>query len=92
MATRPPTTSDTPAVPRELADWLIAHGRHWVTSEEVAAPRLVVEIARDSCLGGELVFRGGTCLHKLYADEVYRYSEDVDHALPMLGSGRRWSR
>ena len=37
MASRPSTSSDTPAGPRELADWLIAHGRHWVTSDEVAA-------------------------------------------------------
>ena len=37
MATQLASTSDAPAGPRDLADWLIAHGRHWVTSEEVAA-------------------------------------------------------
>lgn len=32
---RSPT--DAPAGARELADWLLARGRHWITSEEVAA-------------------------------------------------------
>lgn len=30
-------TSDLPAGPRDLADWLLARGRHWVTTDEVAA-------------------------------------------------------
>lgn len=29
-------TDDAPQGARELADWLLAHGRHWVTTEEVA--------------------------------------------------------
>jgi len=29
-------------------------------------------------LGDELVFRGGTCLHKLYLHPARRYSEDLD--------------
>lgn len=34
-------------------------------------------IARDIKLNAELVFRGGTCLHKVYF-ENYRFSEDID--------------
>lgn len=29
--------ADAPNSPRELADWLLARGRHWVTSKDVAA-------------------------------------------------------
>jgi predicted transcriptional regulator of viral defense system len=29
--------ADQPGSPRELADWLLAHGRHWITTGEVAA-------------------------------------------------------
>lgn len=41
--------------------------------------RLIIEIANDDYLGDELVFRGGTCLHKLHAPEPLRYSEDLDN-------------
>ncbi|MDP3983972.1 MAG: nucleotidyl transferase AbiEii/AbiGii toxin family protein [Acidimicrobiia bacterium] len=37
------------------------------------------EIANDSYLGDELVFRGGTCLHKLHVGAALRYSEDLDY-------------
>lgn len=30
-------------------------------------------------LGDELVFRGGTCLHKLHLPQSLRYSEDLDY-------------
>lgn len=69
-------------IPRpHIVEW----GRRvgWPTDEQneqdLLMSRLIVEIARDSYLGDELVFRGGTCLHKLYADKVYRYSEDLDY-------------
>lgn len=55
----------------------------WATDEQVEQDlllsRLIIEIATDPYLGEELVFRGGTCLHKLYADKPYRYSEDLDY-------------
>ncbi|MGQ0431254.1 MAG: nucleotidyl transferase AbiEii/AbiGii toxin family protein [Microthrixaceae bacterium] len=55
----------------------------WATEEQVEQDlllsRLIIEIANDPYLGEELVFRGGTCLHKLYADRPYRYSEDLDY-------------
>ena len=41
--------------------------------------RLIVEIAQHELLGGELAFRGGTCLHKLHLPEPLRYSEDLDY-------------
>ncbi|MCZ7629651.1 MAG: nucleotidyl transferase AbiEii/AbiGii toxin family protein [Microthrixaceae bacterium] len=41
--------------------------------------RLIVEIANHPLLGGELVFRGGTCLHKLHLPTPRRYSEDLDY-------------
>lgn len=28
---------DSPGAPRELSDWLLARGRHWITSDEAAA-------------------------------------------------------
>lgn len=64
---------------------VVAWGRRvrWSSNEQVEQDlllaRLIVEIARDPYLGDELVFRGGTCLHKLYADRAYRYSEDLDY-------------
>lgn len=41
--------------------------------------RLIIEIANDPLLGDELVFRGGTCLHKLVMPKPFRYSEDLDY-------------
>lgn len=56
---------------------------NWPTLEQIEQDlllsRLIVEIGRDAYLGEELVFRGGTCLHKLHTDRAYRYSEDLDY-------------
>jgi Nucleotidyl transferase AbiEii toxin, Type IV TA system len=41
--------------------------------------RLMIEIARDEVLGGELAMRGGTCMHKLHLPSALRYSEDLDY-------------
>lgn len=64
----------------------IAHWRTqvpWVSAEHVEQDlllsRLIIEIARHPLLGQELVFRGGTCLHKLWLDRPWRYSEDLDY-------------
>ena len=55
----------------------------WPTVEQVEQDlllsRLIVEIANDDYLGDELVFRGGTCMHKLHTPESLRYSEDLDY-------------
>ncbi len=47
--------------------------------QDLVLARLIVEIANHPLLGDELVFRGGTCLHKLVLPEPLRYSEDLDY-------------
>ena len=47
--------------------------------QDLTLARLIVEIANDPYLGDELVFRGGTCLHKLHLSPGLRYSEDLDY-------------
>lgn len=65
----------------------------WASDEQVEQDlllsRLIIEIANDPYLGEELVFRGGTCLHKLYADRPYRYSEDSRAGRPRRGRDAR---
>lgn len=55
----------------------------WISGDQVeqdlVLSLLIVEIAQDPYLGDELVFRGGTCLHKLYDTGLARYSEDLDY-------------
>jgi predicted nucleotidyltransferase component of viral defense system len=43
--------------------------------QDLVLSRLIVEIAQHDLLGGELAFRGGTCLHKLHLPRQLRYSE-----------------
>ncbi|MDZ7679847.1 MAG: nucleotidyl transferase AbiEii/AbiGii toxin family protein [Acidimicrobiales bacterium] len=47
--------------------------------QDLVLSRLIVELARHPVLGDELVFRGGTCLHKVVLPEPLRYSEDLDY-------------
>jgi predicted nucleotidyltransferase component of viral defense system len=47
--------------------------------QDLILSRLIVEIASDELLAGELAFRGGTCLHKLHLPGPARYSEDLDY-------------
>lgn len=55
----------------------------WPTREQIEQDLLLSQaicaIAADDYLGRELVFRGGTALHKLHLDHPYRYSEDLDY-------------
>jgi len=55
----------------------------WPTPEQVEQDlilsRLILEIANDPYLGEELIFRGGTCLHKIHLSHAFRYSEDLDY-------------
>lgn len=55
----------------------------WLTDEQIeqdlVLSRLIVEITNHPALGGELVFRGGTCLHKVVLPQPLRYSEDLDY-------------
>ncbi|MCY4665317.1 MAG: nucleotidyl transferase AbiEii/AbiGii toxin family protein [Acidimicrobiaceae bacterium] len=71
----------------DIAHWQ----RHtpWPTLEQVeqdlVLSRLIVEIASHPLLGNELVFRGGTCLHKVWLDRPWRYSEDLDYVRRTAG-------
>jgi Nucleotidyl transferase AbiEii toxin, Type IV TA system len=66
---------------RDITKW--ASYAQWPSEEQVEQDlllsRLIVEIANDPYLGEELVFRGGTCLHKLHLRPALRYSEDLDY-------------
>ena len=64
-----------------ITDW--GNTVRWPTVEQIeqdlVLSRLIIEIANDDYLGNELVFRGGTCLHKLHLNPALRYSEDLDY-------------
>lgn len=61
----------------------------WITDKQVEQDliicRALVAIFSDEFLAGELAFRGGTALHKLYLSPQPRYSEDID--LVQINSG-----
>jgi predicted nucleotidyltransferase component of viral defense system len=63
--------------------------RPWPTREQVEQDlllsRAICAIANDEYLGAELVFRGGTALHKLHLERAYRYSEDLDYVRSSAG-------
>jgi len=50
-----------------------------VVEQDLVLSRLIVEIANHPLLGDELIFRGGTCFHKVWLDRPWRYSEDLDY-------------
>lgn len=64
-----------------ITAWGVSHT--WPIREQVEQDLLLSQaicvIASDDYLHGELVFRGGTALHKLHLDRPYRYSEDLDY-------------
>jgi len=47
--------------------------------QDLILTRLAIEIARHAELRDRLVWRGGTCLHKIVMPEPLRYSEDLDY-------------
>mgnify|MGYP000845337165 FL=1 len=61
--------------------WSVNHP--WPTREQVEQDlllsRAICAIAQDDYLSHELIFRGGTALHKLHLKHPYRYSEDLDY-------------
>ena len=63
--------------------------RPWPTPEQVEQDlllsRAICAIASDEYLGDELVFRGGTALHKLHLDRPFRYSDDLDYVRRSAG-------
>jgi predicted transcriptional regulator of viral defense system len=64
-----------------VTGWAVEHP--WPTpvqvEQDLLLSRALCEIATDPYLGAELVFRGGTALHKLHLPRPYRYSEDLDY-------------
>src|SRR4030043_1473595 len=54
----------------------------WISDEQVEQDlvicRSLVEIYSDELLTANLVFRGGTAIHKLFLNPPSRYSEDID--------------
>jgi len=70
-----------------IAQWRIQ--APWNTSEQVEQDliicRTLIAIFSDEFLAGQLAFRGGTALHKLYLAPQSRYSEDID--LVQINSG-----
>ncbi|MDR1354842.1 MAG: nucleotidyl transferase AbiEii/AbiGii toxin family protein [Propionibacteriaceae bacterium] len=65
----------------DIAAWGITHP--WASAEQVEQDlllsRAICAIASHDYLGQELVFRGGTALHKLHLPRPLRYSEDLDY-------------
>lgn len=70
-----------------ITAWSVQHP--WPLRDQVEQDLLLSQamcaIAADQYLGDELVFRGGTALHKLHLPEPYRYSEDLDYVRASAG-------
>ncbi|TFD75443.1 nucleotidyl transferase AbiEii/AbiGii toxin family protein [Cryobacterium sp. Sr8] len=70
-----------------ITAWGVDHP--WPTREQVEQDlllsRAICAIADDDYLGRELIFRGGTALHKLHLPRPYRYSEDLDYVRASAG-------
>ena len=59
---------------QEHAPWK----QFYQVEQDLVISRALVEIFSDEFLRGNLAFRGGTALHKLYLNPAPRYSEDID--------------
>lgn len=74
--------------------WAVTHP--WPTSvqveQDLLLSRAICAIAADPYLGTELVFRGGTALHKLHVKQALRYSEDLDYVRSTAGGIARLTR
>ncbi len=53
--------------------------------QDLVLSRLIVELFSNHFLCGELAFRGGTALHKIFLENALRHSEDID--LVMINPG-----
>lgn len=47
--------------------------------QDLLLSQAICEISNDPLLGNELSLRGGTALHKLFMNNPFRYSEDLDY-------------
>lgn len=72
-----------------------AAGAPWPTrtqvEQDLLLSRLICEIANHPYLGEDLIFRGGTCFHKLHIHPARRYSEDLDYVRSTAGGIRRFT-
>lgn len=63
--------------------------RPWVTREQIEQDLLlskaIIDIYSNELLSKELIFRGGTALHKLVMPKPARYSEDLDFVRTSAG-------
>lgn len=69
-------------IPRaHIIEWR-AIGHPWQTDamveQDLLLGRVLVELFADMEISRQLVFRGGTALHKLFFESPMRYSEDID--------------
>jgi len=71
----------------DIASWGITHA--WASADQVEQDlllsRAICAITDDRYLGRELLFRGGTALHKLHLPKALRYSEDLDYVRTTAG-------
>jgi len=71
----------------DIAAWGITHP--WADADQVEQDlllsRTICAIADDPYLSRELLFRGGTALHKLHLPKALRYSEDLDYVRTTAG-------
>lgn len=69
--------------PEAFNEW--RRGVPWTSPHEIeqdlVLARLIAEVAQHPVLGTALAFKGGTCLHKLWLPEPWRYSEDLDYTI-----------
>jgi len=70
-----------------ITAWGVTHP--WITREQVEQDLLlskaIVDIYSSKMLSEELIFRGGTALHKLIMPTPFRYSEDLDFVRTSIG-------
>lgn len=70
-----------------IAAWRTTHP--WINDRQVEQDliltRLAIEIAEHAELRDRLVWRGGTCLHKIMMPGPLRYSEDLDYVAFGIG-------
>ena len=59
---------------KEFAPWDMQS----MVEQDLILSRILVEIFSDPTLQDQLIFRGGTALHKLCFPRPLRYSEDID--------------
>jgi predicted nucleotidyltransferase component of viral defense system len=72
----------------DITAWGVSHP--WPTREQIEQDLLLskalCDIYANKILADELIFRGGTALHKVILPQPYRYSEDLDFVRSSAGA------